>query len=703
LGAGLPNAFMEVISPGYFRTLQAPLLRGRDFMETDSADSPRVAIVNEAFTRRHWPGQAVLGKCFRCPTWGDQWITVVGIAPDMRMQGLYDRESAGNGFYLPLSQSASVGVTAFIRVSGDPLALANSQHESMGVTNPLIHIRIDPRLELLAIVQYLSGYREWQGLITDIDFPYRREIETHFSAYRDHAAVKYFDTLSVDGFSFDAPPTAMLYLSDPPELKQVLQAEVSQKFPYVEGLCRSLESYEKQREAYPGFVDYYPELIKVFAEFSARDLDTDFDSAPFKGTLLTPKQIKEDLDFTVKTLRNVHPATYRGFSKQQQAIIEAAYRQIQTPRPAKEFFFIANSVICSLQDGHTHLRSMQHTQGRRIDVPLIGLHNGFYVMDLREPFQPGDRIVAINQQSMESIYQRLRTLIPSENEHRRKWCMADTLQREEYLDYLTLIDSHAVTLCVDRGGTETTLVAPLKPADQCHISQSKRPWVGYQIDKPLSLGVFHLDTCNPNDRYKETVRTFFEEVSTNRIQNIAIDVRRNGGGNSRVVNLFLEYLNVDHYHHFGGDVRFSKEVVEKTHQTRSSGYRHGKPKRITNRKVKDANLVFDGDLFVLTSPQTFSSGNWFAVIVKDNALGTVIGEPTGNAPLSYGDVPSFRMPNTRFEFTVSYKRWIRPNPDNDPEDALYPDILVYTTIEDIIKGNDPQLEKLKSIIEEKSP
>ena len=126
-----PKAFAEVISPSYFHTLQTPLLQGRDFAETDTSDSSPVAIVNEAFARRHWPGQEALGQCFRCSRSNDQWVTVVGVAPDLRMQGLLDRESDGSGFYLPHSQSVSVGATAFMRVSGDPLALARALRDAV--------------------------------------------------------------------------------------------------------------------------------------------------------------------------------------------------------------------------------------------------------------------------------------------------------------------------------------------------------------------------------------------------------------------------------------------------------------------------------------------------------------------------------------------------------------------------------------------
>lgn len=129
---GLPTAFVEVISPGYFHTLQAPLLRGRDFAEMDTADSSPVALVNEAFAQRYWPGQEVMGQCFRCPEWSDRWITVVGVAPDMRMQGFLDRESDGSGFYLPNSQSLSVGAALFIRTTDDPLTLARALRDIVG-------------------------------------------------------------------------------------------------------------------------------------------------------------------------------------------------------------------------------------------------------------------------------------------------------------------------------------------------------------------------------------------------------------------------------------------------------------------------------------------------------------------------------------------------------------------------------------------
>lgn len=85
-----------------------------------------------------------------------------------------------------------------------------------------LNVAVDPRLELLAVVQLLSGYGERLGLITRFDFSYKRDVIEYFSAYNNHRAVQLFAEMSKDGFSFDAPPAAMLYLSDPPDLNTKL-------------------------------------------------------------------------------------------------------------------------------------------------------------------------------------------------------------------------------------------------------------------------------------------------------------------------------------------------------------------------------------------------------------------------------------------------------------------------------------------------
>jgi putative ABC transport system permease protein len=57
-----PHSDIAIVTPGYFGAMRIPLLKGRDFTERDTADAPRVLVVNEAFARQYFPGEDVIGK-----------------------------------------------------------------------------------------------------------------------------------------------------------------------------------------------------------------------------------------------------------------------------------------------------------------------------------------------------------------------------------------------------------------------------------------------------------------------------------------------------------------------------------------------------------------------------------------------------------------------------------------------------------------
>lgn len=79
-------------------------------------------------------------------------------------------------------------------------------------------------------------------------------------------------------------------------------------------------------------------------------------------------------------------------------------------------------------------------------------------------------------------------------------------------------------------------------------------------------------------------------------------------------------------------------------------------------------------VYVLTDVYTYSSGMDFAMLVADNHLGTLIGEPCGNLPDSYGDILRFQLPHSQLNLTVSYKKWWRVDPEKTGEPVI-PDIL----------------------------
>jgi len=101
--------------------------------------------------------------------------------------------------------------------SSSPLSASSAAAST--ASSPRLKVSVDPRLELLAVVQYLSGYREKFGLLNKFQFSYWEKIKEKFTPYKNHQAVQFFARLTDYGFTYDAPPLFVLHLSYPPELK----------------------------------------------------------------------------------------------------------------------------------------------------------------------------------------------------------------------------------------------------------------------------------------------------------------------------------------------------------------------------------------------------------------------------------------------------------------------------------------------------
>jgi len=115
-----------IVTPGYFETFQTPVLQGREFTFADRADRPGVAIVNQSFVRAYFPDGEALGRRIKKrPTdQSNPWLTIVGVVPDLLMQGIGNQNQSPAGYYIPIAQSDVTNfVSIGIRSRTDPAAL----------------------------------------------------------------------------------------------------------------------------------------------------------------------------------------------------------------------------------------------------------------------------------------------------------------------------------------------------------------------------------------------------------------------------------------------------------------------------------------------------------------------------------------------------------------------------------------------------
>jgi predicted permease len=155
-----PGESMEVsraiVGPNYFHTMRIPLLAGRDITEQDADKAQRVAIVNEAFVDRYWPGQDAIGKRFQI--YGE-WFNVVGVARNGKYRRLvYPPEPV---FFQPLYQRFRGLVMIHARVSGNPQGYAGEVERTVHELNPDLPLfgvtTLKSSMQLGSIFERLAG------------------------------------------------------------------------------------------------------------------------------------------------------------------------------------------------------------------------------------------------------------------------------------------------------------------------------------------------------------------------------------------------------------------------------------------------------------------------------------------------------------------------------------------------------------------
>ncbi len=391
------------------------------------------------------------------------------------------------------------------------------------------------------------------------------------------------------------------------------------------------------------------------------------------GQTLSREQAQEDLRFLAARIEERHVAAIHGLPDAVKQQLAKEIDSLPQSPTVLDVWQAGSRIVKHLGDAHTSVSFYSTAKStKRLEQQFIVTSTGALVCQT-EPYA-SRRPVSIGDIGIEELYSRFLAMYSYENAPWADHKFPAYIRSAEKLAWLGVQTDGSVPVLFE-GDDKPVYLPFVEPPGN---DDAAPDFVRYEIDRDRSLGILTLDQCNLNQHYRDVVRQFFTDVKAAGVHSIAVDLRNNGGGNSGVANEFMRYLPVKNYTSFGARMRMGPFLTD------------SKPEKRENTRVGD--LEFDGHVYVLTGRGTFSSAMWFVVILRDNGLCQVIGQPPGNRPSAYGDVLLFQMPNSALAFSVTYKQFSRPDQTKDGESALQPD---YPT--EITETGDEVMEKLYQV------
>jgi predicted permease len=137
-GAQREDVTFNRVSAGYFRTMETPLLTGRDFNETDTPKAPRVAIVNEIFARKYFGSLSPVGRVFHDAGKPDQTYQVIGLVKDTKYYELREDPVAIVFVSFTQANGPEENSTLMIRSDEPLLPLISSIKRAANDMNPAL-------------------------------------------------------------------------------------------------------------------------------------------------------------------------------------------------------------------------------------------------------------------------------------------------------------------------------------------------------------------------------------------------------------------------------------------------------------------------------------------------------------------------------------------------------------------------------------
>jgi hypothetical protein len=417
---------------------------------------------------------------------------------------------------------------------------------------------------------------------------------------------------------------------------------------------------------------------------------------------LTIAQMHDDILALYTGVLERHPdlTSYADLNTLQMAI-DDLNKQVIEPMNRQEFYRIVGQLSYLFNDGHTFLiwpyqeYSQLKEQGSK-PFPFVIEKNEEGVFIKQSYFSDdqillaGIQLVSINGHKIEDVFAHAQHFVGGETLYLREQLVADRFSQMLWSVY-GYINNFELVIQI-KGEQQSLIINPnqtwklkqsskIKP-NQAFYYKEIRKGVGY-------LYVSHFDV--DNNWFEEFLDKTFEKIHSQNIETLIIDIRDNSGGNTDAPSYLASYIAHKPF-------RMVSQVKERLNSENRGlfNYKGNVGDILVEQwddyiEPKNSNNLFEGNVFLLISPISYSSAIVFATALKDNNMAVLVGQPTGGFANQTAQGNLFNLPNSELRAYVTTRLLLRPSGDESVV-GVQPDVVTKPSQQDLLADKDTEIE-----------
>lgn len=403
---------------------------------------------------------------------------------------------------------------------------------------------------------------------------------------------------------------------------------------------------------------------------------------------LSREQALADIDTLVNRIAYTHPDPFtvcpEADFRERIARIKAELPDSLTDR---DLALKIIPCVVALGDGHTNvvLPSMQPT-------PDMLLFPGEVEIDWRDSTfnVKGDsaKVIRINDMPVQEVLGNMVRYAGGEQMFFRFFRVQQMFHGLLYLLYPDSVYRLVVCEPDGRQGERTLkalsyeqIIKQMQANNKQQVAKTRRPDYAFQVSRDAKSMFFEFNRFYDLDKFKGFADSMFREIKERKIKNLVIDIRRNGGGDSKLGDELLQYLSHRPFVQFGKVQlrrgRYNRYLFEDDEDLRgTSDTLFTITTSLIPLRKEPLRVSKKTKVYLLISPNTFSSASSFSWAFQYFKIGTVIGEESGGMNVCFGDVLSYVLPHSRLRCGVSWKKFCLYGADEQDIHGTIPDIEV---------------------------